>query len=61
MKSYEERIEGAQKVITRAVQAMEEGMVDGCLCYLSWENAVTIEHALQNQKRRLERENSHEG
>lgn len=40
---------------------MEEGMVDGCLCYLSWENAVTIEHALQNQKRRLERQNTNKG
>ena len=61
MKSYAERIEDAQKVITRALQAMGEGQVDGCLCYISTENALVISKALWVENRRLEKGNTHEG
>ena len=61
MKSYADRIEDAHKVITRALQAMSEDVTEGSLCYLSWENALTIDKALLDQKRRLERSKPPEG
>lgn len=61
MKSYAEGIEQAHKVIKRALQAMDEGQVDGCLCYISTENALVISKALWAENRRLEKENTPEG
>lgn len=61
MKSYAERTESALAVILKALRAMDEGQVDGVLCYLSYENAATIERTLQNQKRRFKRSNTAEG
>ena len=55
MKSYEDRVEDALTVILRALQAMDDRMIEGGLCFLSYENAATIARVLQNQKRRLER------
>lgn len=61
MKSYEDGILQAHKVIKKALKAMDENQVDECLCYLSTENALVISKALWVEKRRLERENAHEG
>lgn len=61
MKSYEERVEDALTVILRALQAMDDRMIEGGLCFLSYENAATIARVLQNQKRRFERSKPPEG
>lgn len=61
MKSYAEGIKQAHNVITRALQAMGEGQVDGCLCYISMENALVISKALWVENRRLQKENTPEG
>lgn len=61
MKSYEDRVEDALTVILRVLQAIEDRMIEGGLCFLSYENAATIARVLQNQKRRLERQKDHEG
>lgn len=61
MKSYAEGIEQAHKVIKRALKAMDEGQVDGCLCYISTETALVISKALWVENRRLEKGNTAEG
>lgn len=40
---------------------MGEGQMDGCLCYISIENALVISKALWVENLRLEKENTPEG
>ena len=62
MKSYEEGIEQAQKVIERALENEKTlGDLKYCVVAMTTEGLRVVNQALQAEKRRLERENSHEG
>ena len=61
MKSYEEGIEDAVKVFTRALFAIKKNDADGGLVYMSIETLIAALDAVQDEKRRLEKEDTAEG
>ena len=61
MKSYEEGIEDAVKVFTRALFAIKKNDADGGLVYMSIETLIAALDAVQAEKRRLEKEDTAEG